>query len=129
MRVPRPPIVSASTLASTPVSSEARKIIQHDSCDSDFDFEPQSDDPNYLCRFEVFNRDWATWEINNSKAQGQKIKSIDTALQPEYRSIKEPKALLDKIKADIREIIKLDGKFEREKLATSKLESYSNVSE
>ncbi|KAF8248443.1 hypothetical protein K440DRAFT_642487 [Wilcoxina mikolae CBS 423.85] len=134
MRVPRPPIVPASTSASTSTSasastSEPQKIVRRDPRDHDYDFEPESDDPNYLSRFEAFNRDWTTWEMNNSKAHGQIIKSIDTALQAEYRSIKQPKALWDKIRADFQGIIKLDGRFEREKLATCRLESYSSVSE
>ncbi|KAF8248557.1 hypothetical protein K440DRAFT_642211 [Wilcoxina mikolae CBS 423.85] len=128
MRVPRPPIASASISASAS-ASEPRKIVRHDLRNFDYDFEPESDNPNYLSRFEAFNRDRTTWEMNNSKVQGQIIKSIDTALQAEYRSIKEPKALWDKIKGDFQGIIKLDGKFEREKLATYWLESYSSISE
>ncbi|KAF8252000.1 hypothetical protein K440DRAFT_636185 [Wilcoxina mikolae CBS 423.85] len=107
MRVPIPPIVPASTsaLAST---SEPRKIVRRDPCDLDYDFEPESNDRNYLSRFEAFNRAWTTWEMNNSKAQGQIIKSIVRALQAEYQSIKEPKALWDKIKADFQGIVKFD---------------------
>ncbi|KAF8241845.1 hypothetical protein K440DRAFT_641129 [Wilcoxina mikolae CBS 423.85] len=132
MRVPRPPIVPASTSASISESAstlEPRKIVRRNPRDLDHDLEPESDDPNDLGRFKAFNRDWTTWEMNNSKAQGQIIKSIDTALQAEYRSIKKPKGLWDKIKADFQGIIKLDSKSERKKLATCRLESYSSVSE
>ncbi|KAF8241964.1 hypothetical protein K440DRAFT_640544 [Wilcoxina mikolae CBS 423.85] len=129
MRVPIPPIVSASTSASSASTSEPRKIVRRDPRDLDYDVEPESDNPNYINWFEGFNREWMTWEMNNSKAQGHIIKSIDTALRAEYQSIKEPKAIGDKIKADFQGIMKLDAKFEREMLAPCRLESYSSASE
>ncbi|KAF8242881.1 hypothetical protein K440DRAFT_638185 [Wilcoxina mikolae CBS 423.85] len=107
-------VSETSTSASTSGSastSKSQKIVWHDPCNLDYDFKSESDNPNYLSRFEAFNRDWTTWEMNNSETQRQIMKSIDTALQPEYRSIKEPKDLWDKINADIQEFIKLDGKY------------------
>ncbi|KAF8252124.1 hypothetical protein K440DRAFT_646560 [Wilcoxina mikolae CBS 423.85] len=119
MQVPRPRIESASMSALISVStSEPHNIVQYDLCDSGCDFESKSDDPNYHRQFKALNRDWKTWEMYNSNAQDQIIKFIDTASQSEYQSIKELKALSDKIKSNLQEIIKLNGKSEPEKLAT-----------
>jgi hypothetical protein len=124
MRVPRPPIVPSTSSAASTTPKVAR-----DPRDSDYNFEPESDDASYLTRFENFLRDWERWQMNNDKASGLINEFMEPTTKMRYREYKEPKALWEKIKADFEKVMKLDGQYELEKLASCKLEDHSSVRE
>jgi hypothetical protein len=138
MRVPRPPLPPSTSDASTIiVSSDASssnassptRLVLRDPRDADYDFLPESTDSAYLGRFEHFLRDWERWQMNNDKAKGQIVCTMDRATQMRFPNHDDLKLLWEAIKSDFEKVIKLDGNYELAKLASCRLESYSTVAE
>jgi hypothetical protein len=67
--------------------------------------------------------------MNNDKAIGQVICTMDPATQMRFPNFTEPKSLWEAIKTEFEKAIKLDGNYEVAKLASCRLESYSTVAE
>jgi len=67
--------------------------------------------------------------MNNVKASGQITDMMEQTMQLRYREYKKPKELLNKIKAGVEKMVKLDGQHEREKLVLCTVASYSPVAE
>jgi len=138
MRVPRPPLPpptpasssdASSSGTSSGTSSSSTRFVLRDPRDADYDFLPESTDSAYLGRFEHFLRDWERWQMNNDKAIGQVICTMDPATQMRFPNFTEPKLLWEAIKTEFEKAMKLDGNYEVAKLASCRLESYSTVAQ
>jgi hypothetical protein len=97
------------------------------------DFQPGSDETTYLDQHERFLLAWHAYQDKTSRACGTIFRSLqaDNRFQccssdPKYR---DPKVLWQAVKAKLENAIRLDGKYEMQKLATCKLEDYASVSE